>query len=270
MQKPSILGLAAAAGILAFCWTLYQGASKVELRRPHSYTYTDRGPTPTTMRAAGRISTAASTIPELQRHLQNNPDDYRAWRRLAERLSWNGRPGEAADAYRSVIRRTDSFRPTDAEYGRALFDRAMAYRALGEDEMVQVELSTYLEWLAAMGYSVATIENRNYLHRLGWAARLTGDEETAQLAWSRGIEVTIPAAETSPGIMYMLAAFQALVGQHDQAIASLQKAAAAEYADPLQAQHDEDFAALRDDPAFAEIIAAMRENVRKIRPRMFH
>ena len=97
------------------------------------------------------------------------------------------------------------------------------------------------------------------------AGQLMGAAEQAsqQKKYAEGEAITARAQQIAPFYpltSYNLACFQALQGKKDEAFANLEKAITAGFGNAPQILKDEDFASLRDDPKFAELVAKAKES----------
>lgn len=99
-------------------------------------------------------------------------------------------------------------------------------------------------------------ENGRAWYFLGAARHRLAEYDAAVSAWERALELGF----APPNTHYNLAAAHARRGDADQAFARLRAAVEAGFANADYMQSDEDLAALRDTPAFAEVVAQARRN----------
>jgi len=97
--------------------------------------------------------------------------------------------------------------------------------------------------------------NSVYWYRLGYACHSSGQYERAVQAYKKAIAIT-PA----PGALYNLACSYARLHDNDEALKSLQGAAAAGFNQPATLLADDDLKPLRADARFDAILANVRTN----------
>lgn len=98
-------------------------------------------------------------------------------------------------------------------------------------------------------------------HRLGWTRKLLGQDQDAVIAWSRArglLEDNTPGWNS--GMLYDLACYQALAGDKEAALATINKAAQAGWADVARAIHDEDLESLHGEARFTDAVGRMGRN----------
>jgi hypothetical protein len=85
-----------------------------------------------------------------------------------------------------------------------------------------------------------------------WEAYRAGDYATALAATRRGLEIYPGNAN----LLYNVACMQGLLGNHDDALTALAESVAQWEPYKEQARKDDDFASLREDPRFVELVGA--------------
>ncbi|MCK5944261.1 MAG: tetratricopeptide repeat protein [Planctomycetes bacterium] len=102
-------------------------------------------------------------------------------------------------------------------------------------------------------------------HRLGYALHAQGKLDEALAAHLRAADFP----QFAPTGYYNVACVHALRGDTEKAFQFLQRSVAAGMSNPQQFAGDADLDSLRDDPRFAKIVAAVKQNASKPRLQVF-
>ncbi len=151
--------------------------------------------------------------------LPKNPGDLEAWLALGDARAREGRPDDAARAWRRGAERAEA---VDVEPASP---RIQAWRS----------------------------------YRLGHFRDRLGDADAARAAWEQAIALFAESAGSGSGLkandLYNIACCRALLGQKDEAFAALATAIESGYSDAAHASIDRDLRSLRRDPRFDEVLA---------------
>jgi tetratricopeptide (TPR) repeat protein len=253
VKRPTIIEVAAFAGIAAFLWTIV--SSKPPREPP--------GSSPRTGMAGGPMSfrDPPTDIPGLRLRVRNDPGDHFGLYCLARRYDMLGQPDKARQAWTQLAANTESLSPETRTFGRNLFLRAQALRALGRAEEARDLFARCAEWYTRrMEENPNFNTNRALLIRLGWARKLAGDEPGAREAWKMALDTLwgIPDDGSDPMGSYDKAAVLCLLGRPEQGLVALTLAAEGGYDDPEGALNDEAFTEIRADERFLRTIDWIR------------
>jgi tetratricopeptide (TPR) repeat protein len=259
VKRPSIIEVAAFAGIAAFLWTIISSKPPREKRDPQ-------------YRAANAMGYPSREppidIPTLRLRVRNDPGDAYALYLLARRYDMYGKPDRARDTWVRLLANTAELAPESRGYGRTLFVRASALRALGRGDEARRSFADAAAWYTRrIGDSPRSSTNRSLLMRLGWARQLSGDTPGARECWTAALDATWQTVDGAsggasdagdPGVAYDRAALLCLLNRPEEGLTALTVAAARGYDDPEGALADEAFAPIRDDERFTRTIEWIR------------
>jgi hypothetical protein len=254
VKRPTIIEVAAFAGIAAFLWTIVSSKPPREPR-------------------AGRSRLAGGTvgmpprdpptdIPGLILRVRNDPGDHGALMALARRYEMYGQPEHAAEAWNQLVAATQTLTPESPRFGRGVFARAAALRAQGRTDEATTVFAAAADWYTRRLADNASFGgNRQLMMRLGWARRLSGDEAGAREAWKAALQTVWGDADGPDGqAAYDKAALLCLLDRSEEGLTALTVAAERGYDDPEGALADEAFSELRDDERFQRTVERFRRN----------
>jgi tetratricopeptide (TPR) repeat protein len=261
VKRPSIIGIALAAGVFAFVYTLHTQAPQ-EQRRPSQIgghgramqSHVAAGPLGREM-----ISGAPVSLEQAEQFAKVNEHDWRAWVLLAQRREWAG-CSDAREAWEHLLRLAYAGQP--GQNPGLLYAAALAHTALGhhpEARRAYEQLATvYRERSRGDG-----LRYRQSWYRFGRAAAYLGDEEEARTAWERASNIAALEGDESGLAQFDLACYRSLLGDQEGGVEALLLAAEAGFADATVVEHEEDLALVRKHPKFADAIARVQENAKR-------
>jgi tetratricopeptide (TPR) repeat protein len=252
VKRPTVFEVAAAAGIVAFFWTLL--ASKTPVRE-----YAGRDGT---SRLAGRghfaIAESANDIRALQDRLRNDPADAWTAYQLARRLEYAGQTERAREAHRAVARSTQALAAEEQRFGRFMYARGQSLRTLGMAEDSRKAFAAVAAWYEQrMQDNTRLRTSPGAMLRYGWALELSGQPDRARQTWCEVLE-SVREGELDAGAMADKAALHALISDPEGALCALTRAQERGFVDADAVENDESFASLRGDERFGQVLGWMR------------
>ncbi len=181
-----------------------------------------------------------------------------AWFKLARLYRDDGREEAAADAWRHAapLRLEVAGRQREPSNPNPWYEAGWAYSQIGDVESAREPLTRAEELLTKQARDTG---ERLVWYKLGWARKLLGSDLDAKIAWARALDQLMTQTTLGPGEMYDAACYNALLGETTKAFEALEQAIGLGYQDAAHAQHDEDFAGIREDPRFAAAILQMKQ-----------
>jgi hypothetical protein len=259
VKRPSIIGIALAAGVFAFVWTLHSQAPPTPARQPQ---YLGAGGpahagSARTARVQEVITGEPITLEQLEALAREDQHNWVVWQELAQRRMWAGQ-ADAQNAWQQVVKIHELER-SEARSGLMLA-AAVAHRELGDEEHARELFERLRVFLLERARSDG-LRLRQSWYRLGRACAYLADEAGAKYAWERASEIAAADPSGDPVARFDLACYRSLLGDQEGGLDALRGAASHGFADVTLAVNHEDLSLVRKHPGFAEIIARMNENV---------
>ncbi len=254
----AILTVAAIGGVLAFGYTLVTRAPRGGSGRGGWARGMMRAP-----------DNRPNTIDGLQARVVDRPRDWVSWLDLAKLYDEADRPEDAQDAWRRAADLRVAFARSHPQEAQAWFDAGRAYARANMMEQAREPLERAEPLLSARVRDAAGLEatSETDWYNLGWTRKLLGQDVDAAIAWTRARDLLTPDDKIPTGFntLYNLSCYRCLLGEKEEALEALELAIDAGWRDADHTEHDADFAAIKDDPRFKELVLRMKQAAMGVR-----